>query len=60
MSMPAGKFWTRSARQSGPPPESSARPRGGLIVSAPIVFGRLHVLPVITEFLNTIGTSMYG
>lgn len=27
-------------------------PRGDLVVSAPIVFGRLHVLPVTTEFLN--------
>lgn len=27
-------------------------PRGDLIVSAPIVFGRLHVLPVVTEFLG--------
>ena len=26
-------------------------PRGDLIVTAPIFFGRLHVLPVITEFL---------
>lgn len=26
-------------------------PRGELVVTAPIVFGRLHVLPVITEFL---------
>src|SRR6185312_11657486 len=26
-------------------------PRGGLVISAPIVFGRLHVLPVVTEFL---------
>jgi DNA-binding transcriptional LysR family regulator len=26
-------------------------PRGDLVVSAPIVFGRLHVLPVINEFL---------
>jgi DNA-binding transcriptional LysR family regulator len=26
-------------------------PRGELIVTAPIVFGRLHVLPVTTEFL---------
>lgn len=26
-------------------------PRGELIVTAPIVFGRLHVLPVATEFL---------
>jgi DNA-binding transcriptional LysR family regulator len=29
----------------------SAAPRGDLVVTAPIVFGRLHVLPVITEFL---------
>jgi DNA-binding transcriptional LysR family regulator len=28
-------------------------PRGELIVTAPIVFGRLHVLPVTTEFLAT-------
>ena len=27
-------------------------PRGGLVISAPVVFGRLHVLPVVTEFLK--------
>jgi DNA-binding transcriptional LysR family regulator len=27
-------------------------PRGGLILTAPIVFGRLHMLPVVTEFLK--------
>jgi len=27
-------------------------PRGDLIVTAPIVFGRLHVLPVVIEFLR--------
>jgi DNA-binding transcriptional LysR family regulator len=27
-------------------------PKGDLIVSAPIVFGRLHVLPIATEFLK--------
>jgi DNA-binding transcriptional LysR family regulator len=27
-------------------------PRGELIITAPIVFGRLHVLPVVMEFLN--------
>jgi len=26
-------------------------PKGDLVVTAPIVFGRLHVLPVVTEFL---------
>lgn len=26
-------------------------PRGDLVVTAPVVFGRLHVLPVVTEFL---------
>jgi DNA-binding transcriptional LysR family regulator len=30
---------------------ASAAPRGELIVTAPLVFGRLHVLPVIGEFL---------
>ncbi len=29
-----------------------ASPRGELIVAAPLVFGRLHVLPVIAEFLE--------
>jgi len=28
-----------------------AAPRGGLTISAPIVFGRLHVLPVLIDFL---------
>ena len=27
-------------------------PRGDLVITAPIVFGRLHVLPVIAEFLR--------
>jgi DNA-binding transcriptional LysR family regulator len=27
-------------------------PRGGLVIAAPVVFGRLHVLPVVTEFLK--------
>ena len=27
-------------------------PRGELFITAPIVFGRLHVLPVVTEFLG--------
>jgi DNA-binding transcriptional LysR family regulator len=26
-------------------------PKGALVVTAPLVFGRLHVLPVVTEFL---------
>jgi DNA-binding transcriptional LysR family regulator len=28
-------------------------PKGDLIITAPVVFGRLHVLPVILEFLKT-------
>jgi DNA-binding transcriptional LysR family regulator len=28
-------------------------PRGEMIVTAPVVFGRLHVLPVLTEFLQS-------
>jgi len=27
-------------------------PKGGLVLTAPIVFGRLHVLPIVVEFLN--------
>jgi len=30
-------------------------PRGDLVITAPIVFGRLHVLPIIAEFLKTNG-----
>lgn len=29
-----------------------SEPRGELVITAPIVFGRLHVLPVITDFLS--------
>jgi len=29
-----------------------AEPRGELVMTAPMVFGRLHVLPVLTEFLQ--------
>ncbi len=28
-------------------------PTGDLIIAAPIVFGRLHVVPIVAEFLNT-------
>jgi DNA-binding transcriptional LysR family regulator len=28
-------------------------PKGELVITAPIVFGRLHVLPVIADFLKT-------
>jgi DNA-binding transcriptional LysR family regulator len=28
-------------------------PRGDLIITAPLVFGRLHVIPVVSEFLKT-------
>lgn len=27
------------------------RPKGELVVAAPVMFGRLHVLPIVTEFL---------
>ncbi len=27
-------------------------PKGELVITAPIVFGRLHVLPIVSEFLN--------
>lgn len=30
-----------------------AEPKGGLVITAPVVFGRLHVLPVVSEFLQT-------
>jgi DNA-binding transcriptional LysR family regulator len=30
----------------------NAEPRGLLVVSAPVVFGRMHVLPIIAELMN--------
>src|SRR5215472_8885646 len=30
----------------------NAQPRGALIVTAPVVFGRLHVLPIVTKLLR--------
>ena len=32
--------------------DGHAAPRGDLVITAPVVFGRLHVLPVIAEFLT--------
>jgi DNA-binding transcriptional LysR family regulator len=31
----------------------SSKPHGVLVVSAPVVFGRMHVLPIVTELLRT-------
>jgi DNA-binding transcriptional LysR family regulator len=30
----------------------NAEPRGELIVTAPVVFGRMHILPIVTKFLR--------
>ena len=30
----------------------NAEPRGELIVTAPVVFGRMHILPIVTELLR--------
>eukprot|EP01037_Dinobryon_pediforme_P020697 gene20697-21383_t len=30
-----------------------AAPKGELVITAPIVFGRLHVLPIVTQFIQT-------
>jgi len=30
-----------------------AAPKGELVITAPIVFGRLHVLPMVTQFIQT-------
>src|SRR5262245_58786456 len=35
-------------------------PRGELILTAPIFFGRLHILPTVTEFLAAYRRSMSG
>jgi DNA-binding transcriptional LysR family regulator len=30
----------------------NAKPRGGLVVTAPVLFGRMHVMPGIVDYLN--------
>lgn len=34
-------------------PSALGEPRGDLVVTAPVVFGRLHVLPVVSAFLES-------
>ena len=33
-------------------PANSRRPRGDLVITAPLLFGKLHVLPVVADFLG--------
>ncbi|MCO5733360.1 LysR family transcriptional regulator [Rhizobium sp. SSA_523] len=57
----AGKDYVAAAREILERVEEAERrasgeyaaPKGELTVTAPIVFGRLHVLPIITDFLKT-------
>jgi DNA-binding transcriptional LysR family regulator len=39
-------------KQSAPRRGEYSTPKGDLIITAPVVFGRLHVLPVAAEFLG--------
>ena len=50
MSPVAGASSTTSRKPNVPPP-ANMRLRGELIVTAPIVFGRLHIVPVLAAFL---------
>ena len=43
----------RPGKANAPAAGEYSTTRGELIITAPIVFGRLHVLPVLLEFLNT-------
>ena len=47
-------FSNRSAMPNARRPANIVTPRGELVVAAPIVFGRLHVLPVVNAFLATL------
>jgi len=47
---PAAQQCRGAADQPGARFSPSAR--GDLVVTAPVVFGRLHVLPVVVEFLR--------
>ena len=51
MSPLASKSSLMWGKLSAPAPANS-NPRGDLIITAPIVFGRLHVLPIVSEFLK--------
>jgi DNA-binding transcriptional LysR family regulator len=56
----AGRSYVEAARRILEDLEEAERaaageycaPKGDLIVTAPVVFGRLHVLPVVTDFLK--------
>jgi len=56
----AGRSYVEAARRILEDLEAAERaaageycvPKGDLIVTAPVVFGRLHVLPVVTDFLK--------
>ena len=50
MSPVAGASSTTSRKPNVPPPANMRR-RAALIVTAPIVFGRLHIVPVLAAFL---------
>ncbi len=52
MSRRAGASSNRSRRPSEPRRANTRRRKGELTVTAPVVFGRLHVLPVVVDFLK--------
>ena len=47
-----GGCWPSSTRPSGRPPEPPRRPSGHLRVTAPVTFGRMHLMPVLADFLR--------
>ena len=52
MSPPQSASSMKSAKPSAQRLETYASPKGDLVITAPVVFGRLHVLPVVVDFLG--------
>ena len=52
MWMPAVVFWTISTAPSAMRPANTRHPRGQLVITAAQVFGRLHIVPILTAFLS--------
>ena len=58
MSRPANASWKQVDDAETEASGEYSAPKGELVVAAPIVFGRMHVLPVVSDFLKSFPESL--